>query len=235
MAIAYVQTAKNQATTTSLNVSLTGVVAGNTLILWVGKYGDSFAGSSVSGGGATWTKRESNLQTGYGNRQGCEIWEGYGTTGGSVTVTLTSSGSADIAIVIGEFSGLQSPAYDVSANSSSGGSGSTSPDSGATSSLAQADELVISVDSHADGNTSNVPRSGDGFTQLSDYPDGSLAATVGAAYKIVSSTSAVSGRWTLGTSANWSACVATFKATGGGGGGIFDHMYFYRQIAGLAA
>jgi len=220
MAIAYVQTAKNQATTTSLNVSLTGVVAGNTLILWVGKYGDTFSGSSVSGGGATWTKRASNLQTGPSNSQGCEIWEGHGTTGGSITVTLTSSGSADIAIVIGEFSGLQSPAYDVSANASSGGSGSTSPDSGATSSLAQADELVISCDSHADGDTTNVPRSGDGFTQLSDYANGSLTAVVGAAYKIVSSTSAVSGRWTTGASANWSACVAAFKAAGGGGAAV---------------
>src|SRR5690606_40301556 len=121
--MALVQQVKNaQADVTSLDVSLSGVVAGHVLILAISKWEDAWS-PTCSGGGATWTKRQNHYSSGAGQRQGVDIFEGVGTTGGSITVTISNSVSADISANLSEWDDLlASGAYDTGA--AAGGTGS---------------------------------------------------------------------------------------------------------------
>lgn len=210
MAIALVQQNKNTANgATSVAVTLTGVTAGNVLIVTLGTYLNPANGlsSSVSGGGATWTRRGSRVS----GRLATEIWEGLGGTGGSITVTASAS-TRDWAAVLTEWSGVDATPFDVTA---SGNGTSTSPSSGSTATTAQADELLIGAVSHQGSTISCVP--GGSFTQLNDVLTGASTAVCGAAYRIVSATGAYSSDWTLGSSQIWTCAIATFKAAASGG------------------
>lgn len=191
-------------------VSLTGVAAGATLVLKGGSY-QSTAATSCSGGGATWTKRASALNGSILS----EIWIGHNSSGGSVTVTWTLSAAVDGATILEEWSGLgTTDPYDVAAQATGS---STSPDSGATATLAQADAVKLTAMAHGGGNISMDPRAGDGDTEVPGQGNGDTGMVVGGAYKVLSATTAVNGRWTLGSSQDWAACVVVLKATGGGG------------------
>lgn len=214
MAIAFVQSAKATANgATTLDVSLTGVASGNTLISYAALYksGSSATYTGVSGGGATWANRKAEQQS----EKYVSIWEGYNSTGGSVTVTHTPSASSDLAIVLSEWSGLvNTGAYDVSASNNNGFSTDTSPDSTATTTTAQADELLVGIMTH-NGTTISVTPGGS-FTELDDVLTGASGAICAASYRIVSATGTYSSTWTIGASQRWCCAIATFKAAAGG-------------------
>lgn len=215
MAIAFVQSAKATANGAStIDVSLTGVGAGNTLISYASLYksGGSATYTGVSGGGATWNNRQATQQS----EKYSSIWEGQSSTGGSVTVTHTPSVSADLACVVAEFSGLVTTgAYDVSAEDTSGFGSDTAPNSTATATTAEGDELLVGIMTHNGATISATP--GGSFTQLSDILSGASTAVCAAAYRIVSATGTYSSTWTLGASQRWCCAIATFKAAAGGG------------------
>ena len=213
MAGAYVQSNHNRASgASSLDVTLTGVVAGNTLVFVGTKYKDPLTAdqfTSVSGGGATWARR-SEAQTGGGAHIRIEIWVGVGGTGGSITATMDPGTSGDLAAILFEISGLDaSTPYDTQAAATGT---STEPDSGATATLAQADSFKIMGACHETGTVSFQPRAGDGDTEVTGEEAGDTGMVVVGAYQVLSATTAINGRWTLGSSANWCAAVIALKA-----------------------
>jgi hypothetical protein len=182
---------------TSHDITLNGVTAGNLLVLFVGTFDETGTGGSVSGGGATWTRRATDGATDFVRTH---IYEGVGTTGGDITVTYTPADAADVAVILAEFANPAVSPFDVEAGTTGTG---TTPDSGATATLAQADALKVSACVHSGGNVTMVPRAGDGDTQVTGQENGSTGMVIGGSYQILSTTTAVRGRWTLGASQNW--------------------------------
>lgn len=216
MAGALVQSNHNRnAGSATLAVTLTGVVAGNTLV-YIGSNYNGGGGkniSGVAGGGATWTERSARIS---GNIA-LEIWVGTGGTGGSITVTATIASASDNAGILMEISGLDATTpFDVKADASGS---STSPESGATATLAQADSFKVMGMAHESGTITMNPRAGDGDTEVTGEEAGDSGMVVGGAYQVLAATTAVNGRWTIGSSANWVASVVVLKAAAGGGGG----------------
>lgn len=217
MAIGFVSSVTNRSSggVSSHGINKTGVTAGNLLVLYVGTFQELTPGSStVSGGGATWSRRSIDGPT---NNINTQVWEGRGGTGGSITVTYTPGGSnAEVAVILAEFNSADASApFDQEAGITGS---SNQPDSGVTGTLAQSDSLKVSACAHDGGNITMVPRAGDGDTQLTGQLNGNTGMVIGGSYQILSATTAVRGRWTLGASQNWACSVTIFKAAAGGGG-----------------
>lgn len=68
----------------SYTITRAGVTAGNMLVIWHCGVDTLSAVSTVSGGGATWAKQQGGSSSVRG-----ELWVGTGTTGGSITITIT--------------------------------------------------------------------------------------------------------------------------------------------------
>lgn len=188
-------------------VSLTGVASGACLVLKVGTWNDT--ATAVSGGGATWTER---ADTGSGLGARAAIWVGYNSTGGSVTVTATMAFGSTPALILEEWAGLgTTDPFDVAATATGL---STSPDSGTTVTLAQADSVKLSACStDAGSGVSHDPRAGDGDTEVPGQEDGGTGPVIVGSYKILAATTGVAGRWTLGSSLSWDAAVVVLKAS----------------------
>lgn len=72
------------------NLALSGVVAGHILVAAVFQAAGATA-ASVSGGGASWTKIVDSASA-----AGVSLWVGKGTTGGSITVTVTYQAGSSV-------------------------------------------------------------------------------------------------------------------------------------------
>lgn len=144
-----------------------------------------------------------------------------GTGGAGHQVTGASSSSADIEMVICEYSGVEAvSAFDQSATNTGSG---TSASTGTTATLAQADELVVGF-AYSYGSLANVSAP----TLDTDGPVGSTALlrreqdgtaeSVGLADKSVADTAGTSITFTWAASEDWIACVATFKLSAAAAG-----------------
>lgn len=190
-------------------VGLTGVASGACLVLKVGVFNQTVTG--VSGGGATWNKR-ANVTTGSVDS---EIWIGHNSTGGSVTISMTLGAGADSAFILEEWAGLGTSDPFTTGEKNNATGTSTSPESGATPTLGQADSVKLTAMAHGGGTITMNPRAGDGDTEVTGEEAGDSGMVCGGAYQILSATTAVNGRWTIGSSQAWAACVVVLKATGG--------------------
>lgn len=203
-------------TSNSCSITLTGVAVGAMLVLSVGTWNHTGGVGLVSGGGAAWTNRV-NVGQGSGVN-GAEEWEGLNSSGGSVTITWTRGGgvtSPDISVCLSEFGGMPTSAtFDVAASTTGSG---TAADSGLTGTTAQADSLSCSVCCNSDANTTMVSLVADAYTDLNAITNGLSFAVIRPAYKILSATGTQQGRFTIGTSTNWAAGVAVYKAAVSGG------------------
>ncbi len=162
--------------------------------------------------GNTWVKAVEEENAGASTY--LELWYVENCAAGANTVTAANGFGASFAHVwVGEYSGVAtSSALDQTA----GGQSSTgNPDSGATATTAQADELLV-------GGIANNGARTVTWTEpdTEQYDDATAGASRGlsAADEIVSATGTFSATGTMSGSADWLAAIATFKAAGGGGG-----------------
>lgn len=131
----------------------------------------------------------------------------YISSGATANLTITLSGIATIIVKCLRVTGITSTSWtDKTAATATGTT--TSPSSGATATLSQADELVIGafyrVGSTVGGTWSNS------FTDINTSASGANGVN-NTGYLIVSSTSAVTAAKTGATSATYSAMVVTYK------------------------
>lgn len=129
------------------------------------------------------------------------------------TITLTASGTVNRTVATASvFSGLDNVAVDKTAV---GAATSNSPATAATSTTAQADELLIGVTSVNWGNTTPTDdfTAGSGYTKLTWIGTGAMVTTVACfpEYKIVAATGTYVADGTIVTSRAWTAAIATFK------------------------
>lgn len=216
MAIALVQQANNsQGSGASLAVTIAAPAAGSALVVMCAQ--NSFAVSSISGGGVTWTLLNKSAFNFYST----EIWYGENSSGSGTTVTITLAGSTRCAATVTEWSGVKtSSAADASVPDTSGTSTSASP--GAIDPSANP-ALYLAVASTQNSTfTSTV---GGGFTQLTDPTPGGGALSVEGAYLIDNSGHA-SATPTFGilASAAWEAAGGALQGTVGGGSAKRDAM-----------
>lgn len=151
------------------------------------------------------------------NDQSVQLAYAEDAVGGANTVTATLAAGASRLyrrIILSEYSGIvTSGALDQWAGRSQANTTATdNVTSGATGTLAQADELVVCGTMDVN-NGANVLTAGTGYTKRLEA---GLAAIED---KVVSSTAAVNGTWTYGTAGRAVTHVATFKIASTGGGG----------------
>lgn len=202
MAIAFVQSAQNIATSaTSVSVTLS-VTAGNLIAVLVSA-GTFTTVSGVTDGVNTYIDGLT-MALGYSH-----LWYTTATTTGSVTITVASS-LGNLGIIAQEFSGHTSWTLDKTANANGT---STSLASGNTASTTQADELVLGLGTWASsGGAATV---GSTYSNLASITTGSgLYSAVES--KVVSSAGVQSAALTIASSAVWSMGCAAFYGSGGG-------------------
>ena len=133
------------------------------------------------------------------------------TSSGTFTITATATTHQSIcAMEIVEISGVVSAsAFDIE---KAAAANSTTPDTGASSSTTQADEIVLAFFLLNAGVTGVTP---DGSYTTLDTGDTSVGGTrtFSAAYLVVSATGAQQASWTYtGSAALWNAALVTYKA-----------------------
>ena len=164
------------------------------------------------------------------------IWYCENASGGSGhTVTITDNSGAEFHGAALEITGaLTSGALD-KANAQDDAS-DTTPHTGSTGTLTQADEIVVIVTGNYTNGTglSGIAVDG-GWTQVSEHLNPTFQPGE-VDYQIVSATTALEGGWTIsGVTASWVSAIASFKAASGGGGGssiaAIEHAYRQRRVA----
>jgi len=137
-------------------------------------------------------------------------------SGGANTVTFDSTGtaSADMTVVIAEFSGAAT-ASPLGVTSSGTGTG-TAASSGTTATLDQADGMLWGAMCHTGADTT-IAETG-GATLIHETEGGTSNMPIGTSYEITAATTGQAATWTLGASRTWTAHVAFFKAAAAAGG-----------------
>lgn len=130
--------------------------------------------------------------------------------GGTITATFTASLTQAKTVVAQSVTGLATSGT-LDRTGSNSGTAANTWTSGTTGTLAQADEILLSVAMNSGGRT-NTPATN--WTELADALDADSVAYV-VQYRIVSATTALDEGGTLSGSANYSAAVATYKGSSG--------------------
>jgi hypothetical protein len=180
------------------------VTAGNLIV--VATRGTSYTGAwTVSDNlGNTYTEIGTGQATPAGN--GCRLFYAKNITGGACTVSIGAAGQNYRGEMI-EISGLDTVSpLDVTTKASGT---STTPSSGATGTRSQASEILIGMVGTDGGNTFTA---GTNFTLRQANTDIALQIE----YQIVSAAGTDAATMTLGSSAGWSATIASFKAAATG-------------------
>lgn len=196
--------------------------AGNFIGVGVSHYdgstGDTAAGSvSDNQGGTSYSRAVQSPEAGNATAS-IHYRENISSPSGTFTVTINPAGTSGYIVGVGvEYSGVAtSSSLDKTATNS--GSSST-PTSGTTAALAQADELVIAclqVSSTETNSEIDVPAT-TGYTNRCIEQDSNSYGAMSTDDKVVAATTAVSASWgNLVGPQPWSACIATFKAAGAG-------------------
>ena len=217
MAIAFVQSTGGKTDTSPLAVTAFGssVTAGNYIILTLG--GDSGATGEVisitdNKGGNTYTQVTGYNAIDGGDNLWIDMWYCKvvnGGTGFAISVTFDDT-STNIAVVAQEFSGIAaSTPFDKKATATGT---STTPSSGNTAALSQADELVVGGCVHS--GTASAFSLGSGYTNLGQQSVANYQTAQES--KVVAATTAVAATFTIAASRLWLCGVATFKGVAGG-------------------
>lgn len=227
-AITFVQGKGNDSTTTSVTVTLTSnITAGNFLVAFTRKDStgtDPGNGSMSDCGGNSWPASPDVTAYLTGEHR-THIWSVKATTGACNTVTYTNtSASVRMVVIVAEVSGMTTPTLDKTSSNTNAGPTSTIT-SNATATTTDANEFLMG----GAGDTFNgTPYTyGSSFTKI-DEPTGGPPASgrSGAGYRIVSATGAYSFDATTNNNntIGYSSEIATYKDTGGGGGGCVPTM-----------
>ena len=174
---------------------------GNTLIATIGIYLNGAVPSvnSISQTGASWTCVIAIT----GTHVRSEIWIASGVSGAGTLITVNLSGATGgiSGGKVAEYSNLRASSVDKTASSIGA---SSSGDTGTTAATTQANELLVGSIMDDNGGQS-APTNGFSMTPSSgaNYPY---------LEKIVSSTGTANSGVTIGASADWAGCIATFLA-----------------------
>lgn len=136
--------------------------------------------------------------------------------GAATSVTIAISGAAArIDATVHEYSGLAtSSSLDKTASAADASGTSTAPNSGATATTTQNDELVFGADISGSLRTHTV---GAGFSNGAQSPTGANAGLCAGEGMVVAATGAQTATFTFPTGATWACGVATFKAAAAAG------------------
>lgn len=220
MAIAFVQSVGFQGDgVNSVTATLNGVAAGNFLSIQASAYLSGPGPSNIAptdDKGNTWnttTAPTINVEA------AAHIFYAMNVAAGNTVATIDYGTGFYVTGEFSEFSGLQTTGALDQQTQASGST--TTPATGSTGTLSQADELVLAVMSCNGGTTNDgidVPAA-TGYTNVFVEQDSANHIAGAGDYKIVNSTATQSAAWgTLGGAYGWTAKIATFKGSGGGGG-----------------
>lgn len=192
---------------------LIAIVAGDTAIVGIGPATGNFT--------VTFAK---NVEADNAGNVVTQIWSGKVTAVIGASVVRANNGNADAkTLSVYEISGLDDTPFDKSASDTGS---STTPSSGATDTLSQADEIAIGAvgveDEVDDMSGTWVTGAGNvsGNEQGTGTNGGGDASNVyiESAAEIVAATTAQTAAMTGIDSTNWGACVATYKGAAAPGG-----------------
>ena len=198
----------------SLAVAFPGnVTAGSLMVLWISR--DVTLGQTITSvtdnHSATWTLFTGTQVNNATSKTTGSMYYSLNAAGGATTVTVNLSAASEyLRAVVAEYSGvLTTGAADVATGQTT--TNTTAADnatSGATATLAQADELVVS--GILDNGSNAALTAGTGYTRriLSAAPVGFKAFLED---KTVAATTAVTGTWTGSVASTYICSVATFK------------------------
>ncbi len=202
MAIAFVQGQRGgTGGATSVAVALTGIAAGNLLVVWAGTFGAGHSITGVSDGVNTWAGPVFTSQTGTNSL--LQLWYAMNVAAGSTTVTMTLNVSTFGELHVLEYSGAAlTLALDKSAVGSSA-AGATTYSSGTTATTSQASEMVVAAAINSSGATFSLPS---GY----NLRENDISALRMQSWDLsVSSTGAQNASGTM-TSSDYAAGIATF-------------------------
>ncbi len=182
------------------------VSAGDQIVVLIYVASNSIAFSSVTDSvGNTYTIDAMKAHTSSARRIGIASARAATTLplGGTITLTIASSSSANKGIAAVSVSGLEATGY-VDATSTNEGTG-TGWSTGSSGTLAQADEIAIAC-AYSGTTTANAPAGA--WLELYDFTAGSQRNAM--EYQIVAATTALDAGGTWGNS-NWAGVLATYK------------------------
>lgn len=189
---------------TAKSVSLTGVTAGNSIIVCASLYIYGGGTPTVSASdGTAYSTDVSHVISAGSDRPIAGIMRLHNVSSGSKTITVTigggiSAGNCNGSIVAYEVSGLANAAPDKTAT---GGTTSTTPATGSTGTLTQANNFAIAALA-ATATGADLPS---GWTNL-------ITTDGRQDYKVLSSTSSISADWgTFNASGGWAGVLAVYK------------------------
>ena len=198
---------------TTYTLVITGVsaAAGSELIVGIGHSTSDAPAISVTAGSASLTARKQQGTSGglYGEEWSLDVASLLSGVAVTITFDPIQTPPTVCAAFVTEGTGAASPGVDATAGASGT---STSPSSGATATLAQANELCIGVIVTSGPSTDAAGTPSNGYTAGQRVgTTGGGDVTVAEIYKIVSSTSAQTFAKTSITSRAWRALGATYK------------------------
>lgn len=203
-------------TTVSGSVSST---AGNALVAVAGTSGTTNT-PTVTGGG-TWTKDASGSHTfvASGVVVTASISSCPSATGGTQTITATTSGAAGGVVFVYEFSFSGTFAKDAASPALATGTGTTATTGSLTNSSTNALFVGMAItDSGANPATMTGTSAGWIYPAGGRELNASIYDDTGSGYAIVSSVAASTSAWTIDSN-DWIALIAVYAESGGGGGG----------------
>jgi hypothetical protein len=181
---------------------------GNSIVVCIWRYtGNIDTGRVVDNKGNTYAFRGTdgtNTRIGFYDCQAPTMGAGH-------QVSINAGNASNDGLIAWEVANLTgSPSFDKYAGD---GASSATPTTGATATLAQADEIVFAAISTDQGNSDTItPTAGEGWTPDAEDENGATVPAFNAVHKTVSATTAVSASWALGASHEWGCSIATYRA-----------------------
>lgn len=214
MAWAFVQAAKGANSSSPGSLSLTGVGAGNLLVVVI--CCDHAHPATAPTGAGTFTQAgTTGVDT--ANGQEASIWYSPNSAGGNLTVTLNPATLAATSAVFMEFSGVATTTpLDVAATPVAGATSGATPTTNALTAAA-ANELLIAAFNDTSGNNSTIT-AGTGFTINTNANEAGVAGTGSTTVEYGNSASGSNtGKFNnTNTTDKWVGLLAAFKLAGGG-------------------
>lgn len=188
------------------------LTAGNLAVMTASAWNQQVNTCSWAAGGSTAPSEA--FQVGEGDANDfAYIFYSANTVAGAHTAQFNTTGGVDCSLVVAEFSGIATttPLDQTTTNKSAG---STSISSGTTATLAQAGELVCGQAWHATASGDSVTATGTLTATPHQQLDNSGSQAFTFSHGRATTTSGVAATWTISTSREWKAGVATFKEGG---------------------
>lgn len=220
---AFVQSTSTDAggATTGFSIAYTSNVTAGSLLVYAVRLGGDCTVGVTDTRGNTWTEIiHSAVQTDDGSV--LSVWYAKNASAGATTVNFTFSASVTSRLGIAEYSGIDtSTAFDKQTSNQSGGSTSTAPVTTASQTPTNASSLVVGFLTTG-GDPTSISANGGGATGFTLREASSASNRFALEDKILSSSSAQTAGFTLGSGQTYIAGLAIFNGAGGGAGTVVN-------------